>query len=262
MHVPVFDFQVFPMDQYLKITTQCSAYCAFCGTEHFLDTADAVPGCLELIDILDSTGRIDFAVSADEADPAYSTDYLFGPARGQMFGVMLYLDDHGDRHAARAFSGQYNGRWNAPGFVPPIIDEDEFFRLTRSTEFRIKEIGREMAELNPKGGEYATLAGRRRELSRELMRRIHSIYRVRNFRGEVRLMPDIACTCGGLPTGTGDCCAPKLLNFAAVNGFTPVSIAEFYYGSENRSGTRKHKLFYSSCKDKCGLILGFMLCGL
>jgi len=66
---------------------------------------------------------------------------------------------------------------------------------------------------------------------------------------------------GNIPTGAGECCAPKLLNYAALNGLKPVGLSEFYWGKENKSGTRQHKQFYPACVEKCQPILGFMLCG-
>ena len=57
------------------------------------------------------------------------------------------------------------------------------------------------------------------------------------------------------------CCAPKLLNQAALAGLAPLSLAEFYFGRENRSQTRQHGRFYAPCTDKCSALLGFMLCG-
>jgi hypothetical protein len=65
-----------------------------------------------------------------------------------------------------------------------------------------------------------------------------------------------------MPTGTGDCCGPKLLAQAAIEGLRPLGLAEFYWGRENRSGSRRHTTFSASCPEKCGPILGFMLCGL
>lgn len=243
-------------------TLQSSGYCTACGTIHKLEGTTAIPYCKELMSTLDRNGRIDLETATDNADPALSTDYLFGPARGQMFSVMVYLDEDRRQHTARAFSGQYNGRWKVAGWVPPIIDSHEFLRLTDKTEREIKRIGREM-DFFPKGSDdHKTLAHKRKELSQYLMREIHAIYRIHNFRNEKRPMPEIVNTAKGIPTGTGDCCAPKLLHFAAVNGFTPLSIAEFYYGMKNRSGSKKHKHFYPSCTEKCGLILGYMLCGL
>ncbi len=179
-----------------------------------------------------------------------------------MFGVMVYLDTAGKTHTAKAFSGQYNGKWQANGWVPPIIDVKEFDELTGSTERKIKSIGREMDKISKETPEHHELGMERKKLSRELMRKIHAIYRIKNFNGETRSIPEIVNNNKGIPTGTGDCCAPKLLNYAARNNLIPISIAEFYYGKENRSGTKIHKNFYPSCSDKCGLILGYMLCGL
>ena len=204
----------------------------------------------------------DFELPPEKRNPDFSTDYVFGKARGQMFGIMTYLDHEGCEQSAKAFSGQYNGHWEIPGWVPPIINPHEFQNLTESTEMEIKKIGREMAELDTENAEHKALSSRRKKLSQNLMREIHSIYRVHNFRNETRSMPEIIYGSKGIPTGTGDCCAPKLLNFAACNGYTPLGIAEFYYGRENRSRTKQHKQFYPSCTEKCGLILGYMLCGL
>ena len=94
------------------------------------------------------------------------------------------------------------------------------------------------------------------------MQDIHSLYLLTNFHGETANLYQVYADQNGIPTGTGDCCAPKLLNYAAKNRLIPLGIAEFYWGRENRSGSRRHGAFYSSCKEKCEPILGFMLCGL
>lgn len=240
----------------------CSGFCSRCETTHTLGPENTIRLCLELMDKLDSFGRADFDQHRQQAVPDFSTDYLFGKARGQMFGIMTYLNRDGQKHSAKAFSGQYNGHWEIPGWISPIIDPQEFQTLTASTEKEIKKIGRDMELLSPGTPEHTALSSRRKKLSQNLMREIHSIYRVHNFRGKVHSMPEIIYSSKGIPTGTGDCCAPKLLNFAARNNFTPLGIAEFYYGKKNKSGTKNHKKFYPSCTEKCGLILGYMLCGL
>ncbi|WP_415719541.1 hypothetical protein [Maridesulfovibrio sp.] len=242
--------------------TSCSGFCAKCGTVHTLGPGKAVQHCHELMEKLDDTCRADFDIAENEANPDLSTAYLFGKARGQMFGVMTYLDADGQEKTAKAFSGQFNGYWEIPGWVPPVINPQEFYTLTADTERKIKSIGRELDEHAPKSASHMNLCAERKKLSQGLMRAIHSIYKVHNFRGEIRAMPEIIYGSKGIPTGTGDCCAPKLLNFAACHKYTPLGIAEFFYGLENRSATRSHKTFYPSCTDKCGLILGYMLCGL
>ena len=107
----------------------------------------------------------------------------------------------------------------------------------------------------------SSLVKQRKLLSQNLMKEIHSLYNISNFRGETMPLNDIFIG-NGIPTGTGDCCAPKLLNEAARRRFIPKGLLEFYWGKENPSKTRQHGHFYTSCIDKCQPILGFMLCGL
>ena len=40
----------------------------------------------------------------------------------------------------------------------------------------------------------------------------------------------------GFPTGTGDCCAPKLLHEAALRGLEPAAMAEFWFGAPSADG--------------------------
>jgi hypothetical protein len=91
---------------------------------------------------------------------------------------------------------------------------------------------------------------------------IHGLYRLTNFRGETASLEEAFIGSNGIPTGTGDCCAPKLLNYAAKNNLRPLGISEFFWGKENRSGGHRHGAFAASCAEKCQPILGFMLCGL
>ncbi|MBI9110699.1 hypothetical protein [Maridesulfovibrio ferrireducens] len=239
-----------------------SGFCEKCKTTHTLGSKNTLELCELLMKKLDREKRIDFTVPSADANPDLSTDYLFGNARGQMFGVMTYTDNQGKTDAAYAFSGQYNGIWEVAGWVAPIIDTTEFDSLTKTTELEIKRIGREMELFPAESKERKELSLHRKQMSRDLMQKIHAIYRLPNFTGETKILPEVAPSNKGIPTGTGDCCAPKLLNFALRNGLTPRGIAEFYYGKENRSGSKQHKQFYSSCEEKCGLILGHMLCGL
>lgn len=64
------------------------------------------------------------------------------------------------------------------------------------------------------------------------------------------------------PGGTGDCAAPKLLNYAYQHGLTPLAMGEFWYGKSPDTAVRSQGHFYPSCTSKCGPLLGFMLDGL
>ncbi|MGY0565607.1 MAG: RNA pseudouridine synthase, partial [Paraglaciecola chathamensis] len=64
------------------------------------------------------------------------------------------------------------------------------------------------------------------------------------------------------PAGAGECAAPKLLHYAFVHKFTPIAMAEFWWGASPKSQVRRHKQFYPACIGKCQPILNHMLQGL
>jgi tRNA pseudouridine32 synthase/23S rRNA pseudouridine746 synthase len=103
---------------------------------------------------------------------------------------------------------------------------------------------------------------RRKALSRHLQTQMHQAYRLVNFAGESASIQSLQqfVASGGLPTGTGDCCAPKLLHYAATHGFKPVAMAEFWWGSA--TGDKIPGEFYGACIERCQPILGFLLSGL
>lgn len=237
----------------------CAGFCRDCGCEHVLPAEAALPHARELMARLEKCGNIGLGEAGD--DPRLSLEYLYGPARGQMFGVLPYVDKSGVRGVLKAFSGQYNGIWEVPGWVGPILDPAEFERTIEHDEPRIKELTRRIEGLGMDDPVRLNMLARRRELSRSLMERIFGLYRLTNFRGQTRAMSEVF-TGKAMPTGTGECCAPKLLHHAAVHGLTPLGLAEFYVGRENRSVTRAHGRFFAPCAEKCRPILGFLLCGL
>ena len=64
------------------------------------------------------------------------------------------------------------------------------------------------------------------------------------------------------PAGAGDCCAPKLLQYAYLHNLHPVCMAEFWWGQSPRREIRQHGTFYPACRGKCLPILTHMLQGL
>lgn len=110
----------------------------------------------------------------------------------------------------------------------------------------------------------AALRQRRRSMSDELQRWLFMQYRMLNARGEERNLIDIfsATTHGIPPAGAGDCCAPKLLQYAYSHGLQPVCMAEFWWGESPRQEIRHHLSYYPACRSKCLPILTHMLQGL
>lgn len=64
------------------------------------------------------------------------------------------------------------------------------------------------------------------------------------------------------PSGSGDCCAPKLLQYAYLQGYEPICMGEFWWGKAPGKEVRKSGTFYPSCNSRCRPILGHMLQGL
>ncbi len=103
------------------------------------------------------------------------------------------------------------------------------------------------------------LKQRRKELSRELQTQMHAAYTLVNFLGKSRSIQQLMPT-NSIPTGTGDCCAPKLLHCAAVHNLKPLAMAEFWWGPP--SGDKIQGEFYGACGDRCQPLMGFLLSGL
>ncbi|SOS47130.1 RNA pseudouridine synthase [Tenacibaculum dicentrarchi] len=65
-----------------------------------------------------------------------------------------------------------------------------------------------------------------------------------------------------LPAGSGECAAPKLLQYAFLNDLKPIAMAEFWWGKSPNKEIRKHQQFYPACQGKCKPILSHMLSGI
>lgn len=61
------------------------------------------------------------------------------------------------------------------------------------------------------------------------------------------------------PSGTGECCAPRLLDYANAHGMKPLAMAEFWYGASPKGEIRHHGSFYEPCQSKCVPILWSMM---
>lgn len=64
------------------------------------------------------------------------------------------------------------------------------------------------------------------------------------------------------PSGSGECCEPKLLQYAYRNGLRPLCMAMFWWGPSPKTEVRQHKTFYPACQGKCRPLLTWMLQGL
>jgi tRNA pseudouridine32 synthase / 23S rRNA pseudouridine746 synthase len=102
------------------------------------------------------------------------------------------------------------------------------------------------------------LRDRRRQLSRQLQSQMHQRASLTNFSGASISLQELRPQ--GLPTGSGECCAPKLLHYAATHQITPIAMAEFWWGPAQ--GDKQPGQFYPACIERCQPLMGFLLSGL
>ena len=104
---------------------------------------------------------------------------------------------------------------------------------------------------------------RRAEMSDALQKWIFSQYIVHNALGESSSIGEIFDRSGLIPPGgTGECAAPKLLEYAYRNSLKPLAMGEFWYGLSPETAVRTQGHFYPSCTSKCGPLMEYMLQGL
>ncbi|MFC0060637.1 RluA family pseudouridine synthase [Vibrio inusitatus] len=110
----------------------------------------------------------------------------------------------------------------------------------------------------------ADLKAKRAGLSNQLQHKIFAHYSFLNAEGNRQDLNQIfALTAYKVPpAGAGECAAPKLMQYAYLNDYEPVAMAEFWWGHSPKSEIRQHKQFYPSCMSKCHPILSHMLVGL
>ncbi|MCR4860383.1 MAG: RluA family pseudouridine synthase [Bacteroidales bacterium] len=199
---------------------------------------DIVAAAQRLIDTLEDP-------SARDAGPEGWTAAL---KEGKMLGVLKVEDRDGTVQYLYGFSGTVAGRAILPGFVPPIFDLTDPQGYFRKREAEISAM--------PPGPE-------RKAASAQLQDWIFGQYRVSNARGETLSIREVFARRGLVPPGgTGECAAPKLLQYAYTHQLTPLAMGEFWYGASPASEVREQGRFYPSCTGKCGPLLSFMLEGL
>ena len=174
---------------------------------------------------------------------------------GKMFGVLVVEKDGVWQSAdgvtfIAAFSALLDGQYIHEGFVPPVYEMK------------------------------APPIGANKEESRRLQRLLFAQYHLLNGKGERRNLLEIFQNEQPIlspeewfnkgegesstlpPSGAGECCAPKLLQYAFLHGLKPLALAEFWVGASPANELRREGHFYAPCSGRCVPILRFMMQGL
>ena len=179
---------------------------------------------------------------------------------GKMFGVLVVADDNGQLGFVAAYSGLLEGRNDWSYFVPPVYD-------AQHPDGHFKQEERLISAMRADNQKEE-----RRQRSQQLQLWLFDQYRFLNAHGERRRLVDVwqDYHCSERirrkyplpPGGTGDCCAPKLLQYAYTQALKPLCMAEFWWGPSPKTEVRQHGQFYPACRGKCKPVLTWMLQGL
>ena len=153
------------------------------------------------------------------------------------------------------------GEDNATLILESQRDNADMQRLKRELKATIAQSQAQFEALNQ---EVAKLKQERSQRSAALQNQLFEQFRMVNARGEVKNLCELfAPTPQRIPpAGAGECSAPKLLQYAYLNGYKPIAMAEFWQGASPRGEVRHHGAFYPACIGKCKPILMHMLEGL
>ena len=185
-----------------------------------------------------------------------------------------------------AYAGLLAQRNDWDWFVPPIFDAQQPDGHFKKTEAKISALNKEIESLQAQlqssdspiespslregwGGSLLALKHQRKQMSNELLLWLFSQYNLINYKGEVRNVVDIWRDYHNSPKllrkfplppgGTGECCAPKLFQYAFQHGLQPLAIAEFWWGESPKREIRHHFQFYPACNGKCKPVLSWQL---
>lgn len=138
--------------------------------------------------------------------------------------------------------------------APSIATYEETQKALEKNDLEIHQLSDKIKSLEKNDEERKSLVQKRTELTDESLKKVFDLYDFYRFDGtKISLNKIINEHFGKLPpTGTGDCCAPKLLNFAFQNKLKILSMTELYYGN---SKNKNSLTAYPPCDERCGYIL-------
>ena len=170
---------------------------------------------------------------------------------GKMFGVLLYEGGY-----LAAFSAKIDGSYLHEGFVPPV------YAMTEEPVGHSKEESRRLQRLLFANYNFVNGKGESKNLL-EIFKDEKPIVPADEWfvdKGErLKVKGERTPT---PPSGAGECCAPKLLQYALTHGLKPLQLAEFWVGAPSETEIRQEGVYYAPCSGRCVPILKHMTQGL
>jgi len=187
-------------------------------------------------------------------------NYDFGSQRGKMFGILVVKKQDNTYSYLGTVSGKLPKNAICEKFISSVFDEsvDDFFINKGMTE--LSEIGNQIKNTNSPS-EIISLKEKRKQKSVSLQKQLFENYHFLNLSGKQKNILEIFknLSYGNPPAATGECAAPKLLQYAIKHQLKPIALIEFWWGSSAENKEKKNRAYYPACKNRCRAILEYML---
>ena len=187
-------------------------------------------------------------------------NYDFSVERGKMFGVLVVKKKDNTYFYLGTVSGKLPKDGVCKRFIPSVFDEsvDDFF--INKGMAKLSEIGNKIKHSN-NPSEIIFLKEKRKKKSASLQKKLFENYHFENISGKQKNILAIFNDSkqGNPPAASGECSAPKLLQYAIINHLKPIALTEFWWGNSNENKDKKHKAYYPACKNRCRPILEYLL---
>ena len=175
--------------------------------------------------------------------------------------VVLYAVS-GNNKQLKITRPSYNPFVEKSIFVPSIVPSDKIDSALKENDLQIHKLTEQINKLtlvNKTSEERKQLINQRTRLTDESLKKVFNLYKFKQYDGKSISLNKIITQHGNHlpPTGTGDCCAPKLLSYAFAHELEPVSMDEVYYGRDTKN--KQNGVSYPPCDERCGFILPSIL---
>lgn len=142
--------------------------------------------------------------------------------------------------------------------VPSVADNLQIQNALIQNDQQIHELTDQINNLSLSPAEKNQKIALRQNLCDESLKNVFNLYSFHTAQHTSISLNQIIQNKNKLPpTGTGDCCAPKLLSYAFENKMIPLSMDEIYYGQNTKN--KENGMSYAPCDNRCGFILPSIL---
>jgi len=185
-------------------------------------------------------------------------NYDFNVQRGKMFGVLVVKKQDNTYGYIGTVSGKLPKKAICEKFTPSVFDDSVGDFFINKGMMELSEISSQIKKANSQF-EVIFLKEKRKQKSVALQKKLFENYYFLNLSGKQENILEIFknSTHTSPPTATGECAAPKLLQYAIKYQLKPISLTEFWWGSSAEN--KENKSYYPACKNRCRPILEYIL---